>query len=41
VHLAGKVHVGVKAPLAPQQSDVLEALDGLSDAELSHLGGEA
>jgi hypothetical protein len=41
VDLAGEVDVGVKPPLAPQKSDVLESLDGLPDAELTHAGGEA
>ena len=36
VHLVGQVHVGVEAPLAAQQAHVLEALDGLPDAELTH-----
>jgi hypothetical protein len=36
VNLAGEIDVGVKTPLPPQQPDVLEALDGLPDAELAH-----
>jgi hypothetical protein len=41
VDLAGEIHVGVKASLAPEQSDVLESLDRLPDTEFAHLGGEA
>jgi hypothetical protein len=36
VDLAGEVHVAVKASLPPQQPDVLEPLDGLTDSELAH-----
>ncbi len=36
VRLVGEIDVRVKATLAAQQADILEALDRLADAELAH-----
>jgi hypothetical protein len=36
VNLAGEVHVAVETAATAEEADVLEPLDGLSDAELAH-----